>query len=129
MEDILIRQCGAKLISVGEDFRFGYERQGDVAFLQKYSSVYGYKLKVFPKKKMFGEPVSSTRIREELEKGSIEMVNQLLGHPYFIWRSMPGQSDRQDDPDAHGEPAAGAGKTSASLWRLYIGYTRSTVNI
>ncbi len=85
LEDILIRQCGAKVISVGEDFRFGYKRQGDVAFLKKYSSVYGYELKVFPKKKMCGEPVSSTRIREKLEKGSIETVNQLLGHPYFIY--------------------------------------------
>ena len=78
LEDILIRQCGAKVISVGEDFRFGYKRQGDVAFLKKYSSVYGYELKVFPKKKMCGEPVSSTRIREKLEKGS-------MGHPYFIY--------------------------------------------
>lgn len=85
LEDILVRQCGAKLISVGEDFRFGYERQGDVAFLQKYSSVYGYELKVFPKKKMYGEPISSTRIREELERGCIGRVNELLGHPYFIY--------------------------------------------
>lgn len=85
LEEILIRQCGAKVISVGEDFRFGYKRQGDVAFLMKNSSVYGYELKVFPKKKMFDEPVSSTKIREELEKGSIEMVNQLLGDPYFIY--------------------------------------------
>lgn len=85
LEHILIRQCGARVISVGEDFRFGYKRQGDVAFLQKYSSLYGYELKVFPKKKMFGEPVSSTRIREELENGNIGTVNSLLGHPYFIY--------------------------------------------
>lgn len=84
LEDILIRQCGARAISVGEDFRFGFERSGDVAFLREQRSTYGYELNVFPKKKLLGDVVSSTRIRQELKKGTIERVNRLLGEPYFI---------------------------------------------
>lgn len=85
LETVLIGECGAKAISVGEDFRFGYNRQGDAALLKKYSARYGYELNVFPKKKMYGETVSSTRIRHELENGTIERVNALLGQPYFIY--------------------------------------------
>lgn len=88
LEDILIRQCGARVISVGEDFRFGYERSGDVNFLREQSGTYGYELNVFPKKKLFGDVVSSTRIRRELKTGTIEMVNRLLGQPYFIYGTV-----------------------------------------
>lgn len=85
LEKVLVGECGAKVISVGEDFRFGYNRQGDVGFLRKNSVIYGYELNVFPKKRMYGDVVSSTRIRYELENGSIERVNALLGHPYLIY--------------------------------------------
>lgn len=84
VSEILIRQCGAKAIAVGEDFRFGFQRKGDVTFLEKYRSEYGYELNVFPKKQLFGEVVSSTRIRQELKTGTIETVNELLERPYFV---------------------------------------------
>lgn len=85
LKDILVDECSAKVISVGEDFRFGYKRRGDVELLKKYSESYGYKLNVFPKKKMFGEEVSSTAIRKELKEGAVERVNAFLGQPYFIY--------------------------------------------
>lgn len=86
--DILLGECGAKVISVGEDFRFGYERRGDVDFLRKCSHIYRYELNVFEKKKLFGDVVSSTRIRKELKEGKISQVNALLGRPYFIYGSV-----------------------------------------
>ncbi len=85
LENILIRQCGAKEICVGEDFRFGFERKGDVAFLVQHQQTYGYRLRVFEKKKMAGECVSSTRIRKELKEGSLCDVNELLGRPYMVY--------------------------------------------
>lgn len=85
VETVLAGECGAEVISVGEDFRFGHNREGDVALLQKYSKRYGYELNVFPKKRMYGDVVSSTRIRSELKKGDIQRVNALLGHPYLIY--------------------------------------------
>lgn len=85
LETVLIDECGAKIISVGEDFRFGYKRKGDVELLRKYSARYGYGLNVFPKKRMYGDVVSSTRIRNELKNGSIQRVNALLGYPYLIY--------------------------------------------
>ncbi len=88
LERILIQQCGAKEICVGEDFRFGFERKGDVAFLAKHQETYGYKLRVFEKKKLAGECISSTRIRKVLKEGSIDEVNSLLGRPYMIYGTV-----------------------------------------
>lgn len=84
LKEILVDQCGATEICVGEDFRFGFERQGDVDFLAKYQEVYGYRLRVFEKKKVDGECVSSTRIRKVLKEESISEANRLLGQPYII---------------------------------------------
>lgn len=88
LQHILLRECGARVISVGEDFRFGYRRSGDVQFLRERSGIDGFELRVFSKKKMFGEEVSSTRIRQLLREGNIGMVNGLLGQPYFIYGTV-----------------------------------------
>ena len=88
LQHILLGECGARVISVGEDFRFGYKRSGDVRFLKERSRVDGFELRVFPKKKMFGEEVSSTRIRRLLREGNIRTVNELLGQPYFIYGTV-----------------------------------------
>lgn len=85
LTEVLVQDCGAKVISVGEDFRFGCQRMGDVEFLKKNCLKYGYELNVFSKKKMLGDIVSSTRIRNALQKGEIQMVNRLLGRPYSIY--------------------------------------------
>lgn len=88
LEQILIRQCGADVISVGEDFRFGYERRGDVRLLRAFQKTYNYELNIFPKKEMFGEVVSSTGIRKYLQEGNLQTVNELLGQPYFIYGTV-----------------------------------------
>ena len=52
--------------------------------LAVYAEKYGYELTVVSKE-MFGDrEISSTYIREELEKGNMENVNQMLGYPYTI---------------------------------------------
>jgi riboflavin kinase/FMN adenylyltransferase len=71
-----------KAIYVGENFRFGQKRAGDVATL--IESGRSLKLGVFSadRIKHNGEPISSTRIRLELEAGKIVDANDLLGYNY-----------------------------------------------
>lgn len=52
--------------------------------LQDYAGAYGYQLSVFPKMQHDGKDISSTRIREEIQAGRMELVKELLGMPYFI---------------------------------------------
>lgn len=84
IEKILQDAMDARLVCVGEDFHFGKDRSGDVALLQKYAEKYHYKLKIFPKLRVNGDVVSSTRIRSLLQKGKLERANQLLGEAFFF---------------------------------------------
>ena len=84
IKEILVDKLDAKVIVVGKDFRFGHKRKGDIALLEKFASVYGYKVIVPDKVMLNGKRISSTRIREAIEKGNMEFVQTLLGEPYSI---------------------------------------------
>lgn len=84
IEKILVQTFHAKYIVVGTDFRFGFEKKGDVAMLAAYAEKNGYELTVVSKEMFGNREISSTYIREELEKGRLENVNQMLGYPYTI---------------------------------------------
>ncbi len=82
--EILCKNLNMKYLVVGEDFTFGYKCSGNINLLQKISKQYGFELKVINKIKKENTFISSTLIREELIKGEIENVNDMLGYEYFI---------------------------------------------
>lgn len=70
-------------IYVGENFRFGRGRAGEVTLLTRCGAERGIAVRSADRVSLDGEPVSSTRVRRELEAGAMEAVNALLGRPYF----------------------------------------------
>lgn len=72
-----------KSIYVGENFRFGKMRAGSVATLVESGNRLGIDTFSAERIKHNGEPISSTRIRNELESGRIETANDLLGYNYY----------------------------------------------
>ena len=88
IRDILVGKLAVKKIFCGSDFRFGHKRLGDVQFLKKYESKYGYKTIVIDKLKYGQRDISSTFIREEIGKGSISLLNKLLGYPYTMFGTI-----------------------------------------
>ncbi|MFQ3226557.1 MAG: riboflavin kinase/FMN adenylyltransferase [Lentimonas sp.] len=70
-------------IYVGENFRFGKMRAGNVATLVESGNELGLGVFSVDRIKHNGDPISSTRIREELSSGRIEAVNDLFGYNYF----------------------------------------------
>lgn len=84
LEKILIKRLGVKKIVIGPDFCFGHNRQGNAQYLEKYQQKYGYQLKVLEKLSYKGKVISSSKVRQELEKGNMQEVEALLGHPYTI---------------------------------------------
>ena len=84
IEEILMKCMDAKYICVGEDFRFGRNREGTVGTLAKYQGSCGYELEIVEKLRDGGDIIGSTLIRSELEQGNLGRVNKLLGAPYFI---------------------------------------------
>lgn len=73
-----------KYIVVGTDFGFGHNRSGNYQTLIDFSSKYNYQVIVMDKKQYNGRDISSTFIREELEKGNVKLANELLGYEFFI---------------------------------------------
>lgn len=84
IEEILVKQLKAKYIAVGPDFRFGHNRKGDCRLLKKLAPVYGYEVEVFEKERLYDKVISSTYVRHMLETGEMEMVQKLLGYPYYV---------------------------------------------
>lgn len=71
-----------KSVYVGENFRFGKMRAGSVTTLIDSGNRSGIRVFSAERIQHDGEPISSTRIRRELEAGRIHMVNDLLGYNY-----------------------------------------------
>ena len=71
-------------ISVGEDWRFGSGRQGDVGLLGRMGGEKGFRLQAVAPVMWEGERVSSTRIRQAIRDGSFGEVEKMLGRPYEV---------------------------------------------
>ncbi|MEY4939903.1 MAG: hypothetical protein RIQ93_1638 [Verrucomicrobiota bacterium] len=70
-------------IYVGENFRYGRNRRGNVATLASAAAAQQVSVFCAPPVIVDGLPVSSTRIRELLTAGEVKKANVLLGYPYF----------------------------------------------
>ena len=81
---ILVEGLQARHVVVGEDYRFGYQRRGDVRLLRELGKDFGFTVETVSKVRDGGQDISSTRIREALMRGDMETVSYLLGYPYFV---------------------------------------------
>lgn len=71
-------------IAVGEDWRFGHNRSGDVALLANEAAARGFRLEAVPPVMLDGERVSSTRIRQAIRDGNLEAARRMLGRRYSV---------------------------------------------
>ena len=78
VDNIFVAALGVRYVVLGDDFRFGADRQGDIAFIQQEGRRYGYEAGSTPTFEIEGERVSSTRIREVLEKADFATAQKLL---------------------------------------------------
>lgn len=79
-----LTQADIRTISVGEDWRFGHNRSGDVHLLAREAATHGFRLSAVPPVMWDGDRISSTRIRQALHDGNLEDVEHMLGRPWSI---------------------------------------------
>lgn len=84
VEDFLIQRMRAKVIVCGEDFRFGKKAAGNVETLKKLCEPYGVEVQLVPPVVLDGDRISSTRIREYVTKGNMNLAWRMLGRPYSL---------------------------------------------
>jgi len=79
-------------IFIGEEFTFGYRREGNVEFLRQKQKDFGYTLEAVPSLKIDGKKISSSFLRELLQKGEIEKVIRAMGRPpTLLGEVVPGE--------------------------------------
>jgi riboflavin kinase/FMN adenylyltransferase len=84
IKNVLVDKIGTKKIVIGYDHRFGKDRQGGLTELQQLAPQYSYEVLEIPEQDIHDVAVSSTRIRNALLHGEIDLANEFLGYPFFI---------------------------------------------
>jgi len=94
---ILVRRLNMKYLLVGNDFRFGKNRAGDLEILTAAANRYDFELHDIDDVLDAECRVSSTAVRGLLYRGDIEAANRLLGRPYTMYgRVVHGQKLGRD---------------------------------
>ena len=83
VERVLVRELRAALVVVGEDFRFGHERAGDVSLLRAMGAEHGFDVVAAP---LAGDAQqwSSTAVRRCLAAGDVDRAAQILGRAFTL---------------------------------------------
>jgi len=84
VDQVLVEGLKLKHLIVGDDFRFGEQRQGDFSFLQKSGGLHGFGVENTNSFLVNNERVSSTLIRNALREGLLKKASDYLGRDYSI---------------------------------------------
>jgi len=81
---VLVARVNARQVWVGEGFRFGHARGGDLKLLQQIGERLGFSAHALAPVVLDGERISSSAIRDALAGGSFEIAARWLGRPFAI---------------------------------------------
>ena len=84
VRDILVNQLNTSRLIIGYDHHFGKNREGNIHQLKEYSSLYDFNVEEIPAQDIDNVSVSSTKIRNALQKGSLKTANNYLGYNYML---------------------------------------------
>ena len=86
-ENILKKNLKAKNIIVGEDFKFGNKRKGDIQDLINFGNIYNFQVTTTKTVSISNTEISSTLIRKLLKEGNVSKIKKFLGR----WHSYNGR--------------------------------------
>lgn len=82
--ELLIQHLKLQGLVIGPDFALGRNREGDADFLHRLGQELGFFVEQVPPKRINGEVISSTAIRQALAKGDMTRVARFLGYPFRL---------------------------------------------
>jgi riboflavin kinase/FMN adenylyltransferase len=82
VETVLARGLGARLVVVGDGFRFGLNAAGDVEALRHLGDHFGFAVRSIRLLETEAGPISSTIIRQAVAAGDVATAADLLGRPF-----------------------------------------------
>ncbi|HVS82670.1 MAG TPA: bifunctional riboflavin kinase/FAD synthetase [Pyrinomonadaceae bacterium] len=84
LRDAVVDRLHAKEVYLGRGFAFGHEREGNIDLLRTVSQSLGFFADEVPEVRLRGRRVSSSRIRELLQQGYVNLARRMLGRPYGV---------------------------------------------
>ncbi|HJQ34968.1 MAG TPA: bifunctional riboflavin kinase/FAD synthetase [Pyrinomonadaceae bacterium] len=84
LKDVVHERLHAKEVYLGRGFAFGRGREGDINLLRRVSGELGFFADEVPEVRLRGQRISSSRIRELLLAGRVNLARRMLGRPYGV---------------------------------------------
>lgn len=84
VETLLVGRLGVRAVVVGDDFRFGRQRAGDVEQLRELGQQHGFRVDMESAVEVDGLRCSSTAVRDALARPDLALAARLLGRPYSM---------------------------------------------
>ncbi|MEP6920893.1 MAG: bifunctional riboflavin kinase/FAD synthetase [bacterium] len=84
LEDVVKDRLQAHEVYLGRGFAFGHNREGNIDLLQRVSKELGFVAGEVPEVRLRGQRVSSSKIRELLSTGHVNLARRMLGRPYGV---------------------------------------------
>lgn len=94
LKDTVKERLHAKEVYLGRGFAFGHNREGNIELLRQVSRELGFFADEVPEVRLRGQRVSSSRIRQLLAEGKVNLARRMLGRPYGVEGRVQRGSER-----------------------------------
>jgi len=94
LRDVVMDRLHAKEVYLGRGFAFGYKRAGNIELLKRVGGELGFVAGEVPEVKLRGCRVSSSKIRQLLAAGQVNLARRMLGRPYGVEGRVERGSER-----------------------------------
>ncbi len=84
LSDVVVERLHAKEVYLGRGFAFGRGREGNIELLRSVSQSLGFFADEVSEVRLRGRRIGSTRIRELLLHGQVNLARRMLGRPYGV---------------------------------------------
>jgi riboflavin kinase / FMN adenylyltransferase len=84
LREVVANRLQAKAVYLGRGFAFGHNREGDINLLRSVSERLGCFADEVSEVRLRGRRIGSTRIRELLQQGQVNLARRMLGRPYGV---------------------------------------------
>jgi len=84
LREVVMDRLHAKEVYLGKGFAFGHNREGNIDLLRKVGGELGFVAGEVPEVRLRGCRVSSSKVRELLSRGQVNLARRMLGRPYGV---------------------------------------------
>ncbi len=84
LREVVKERLQAREVYLGKGFAFGHNREGNIELLKRTGSELGFVAGEVPEVSLRGRRVSSSKIRELLARGQVNLARRMLGRPYGV---------------------------------------------